>query len=522
MPRLKSPPPAARNSNEDEDDDDYGESFDEESPAKAGQPPLEASASAKSLAPSASGKSLEGMDLETFMKNASRKGGDENAQAANDPSLRPLEGVSPNKNPADLALGLKLGYSELEEEGGIGGDDEDEGEGEGRVGASLSTSKEKPKKQTMFRLPDEGSSEEEIGGGGGGGGGVIPLASKGSKPPGRKVGGVLKQGSVVQPGPSSGGDQQSKGPITPAMYAYYASLLNRKGDEAVEEQLAAITDEDSARRVDALLNELIPGRTKATHGPKSKAMAGSSVSQQQPPPQRKIKPSAQSVASSGGAGAGPHQYGLGAIGPRRSLSDADDLGAEGDIRYQQSLESQIAVLKKDMRARDDRLSRLTEHSMMLSNHCDNLKAELAQMQQKLRTAELDLDAKEQRAADAARLRKKAMKKSARLAAEMENYDALTQTCERLQNREQALLEAVEALSTQNEDLIKKLKASMGRELDLRCVRSLAAVGVRPNHSQTQRLRSPLVPLTSLTPCPLPSYNRIQQQPKTVKAIASSK
>ena len=102
MPRLKSPPPAARNSNEDEDDDDYGEgSFDEESPAKAGQPPLEASASAKSLAPSTSGKSLEGMDLETFMKNASRKGGDENAQAANDPSLRPLEGVSPNKNPAD-------------------------------------------------------------------------------------------------------------------------------------------------------------------------------------------------------------------------------------------------------------------------------------------------------------------------------------------------------------------------------------------------------------------------------------
>ena len=91
------------------------------------------------------------------------------------------------------------------------------------------------------------------------------------------------------------------------------------------------------------------------------------------------------------------------------------------------------------------------------------------MQQKLRSAELDLDAKEQRAADAARLRKKAVKKSQRLAAEMENYEALAQTCERLQTREQALLEAVEALSTQNEDLISKLKASMGRELELRSV-----------------------------------------------------
>lgn len=89
------------------------------------------------------------------------------------------------------------------------------------------------------------------------------------------------------------------------------------------------------------------------------------------------------------------------------------------------------------------------------------------MQQKLRAAELDLDAKEQRAADAARLRKKAVKKSQRLAAEMDNYEALAQTCDRLQTREQALLEAVEALSTQNEDLIKKLKASMGRELELR-------------------------------------------------------
>lgn len=94
------------------------------------------------------------------------------------------------------------------------------------------------------------------------------------------------------------------------------------------------------------------------------------------------------------------------------------------------------------------------------------------MQQKLRSTELDLDAKEQRAADAARLRKKAMKKSQRLAAEMENYEALAQTCERLQTREHALLEAVEALSTQNEDLISKLKASMGRELELRSALSL--------------------------------------------------
>ena len=46
------------------------------------------------------------------------------------------------------------------------------------------------------------------------------------------------------------------------------------------------------------------------------------------------------------------------------------------------------------------------------------------------------------------------------------YHGAVSEIERLTDREQALLEAVDALSGQNEDLIRKLKQSMARELEL--------------------------------------------------------
>ena len=536
MPRLRSPPvqrpPSGAGGDDDDDNDDdegeYGaESFDSPTPSLKGalgssgnKPPSEKkknvgfagmaadggdddddvadggggddsdkqealalgqSASKVSLAASESGKSLvEGMDLETFMKNASRKRDEDSAPSnTNDPSMRPLEGVSPTKTSADLALGLKLGYEELEEEG---------------------KSADRFKRQLVQAVADDDDDDDE----------EERLSSfmnrQTSKMPPPQRPKQLGGPSLKKQSDETAAD--SKGPITPAQYAYYASLLNRKVDVAAldGQPLRSVTDEDSARRVDALLNELIPSRAVKAQPP-LKPKSNKIVPQQHEPQQRKTKPvggasAAAAAAASASASSmmGPdggrnQQYGLGAIGSKRSLGDSDDYpGGEvvGDSRYQQSLESQIATLKKDMRARDDRLSRLTEHSMMLSNHCDNLKAELAQMQQKLRSAELELDAKEQRASDAARLRKKAQKKSAKLAAEMENYDALVQTCESLQNREQALLEAVEALSTQNEDLIKKLKASMSRELELRSVGRL----------QNCFIPFPMFSLTALA-CPLP-------------------
>ena len=43
---------------------------------------------------------------------------------------------------------------------------------------------------------------------------------------------------------------------------------------------------------------------------------------------------------------------------------------------------------------------------------------------------------------------------------------------RLREREQALMDAVEELSSQNEDLIVKLRESMARELELRYIRGV--------------------------------------------------
>ena len=449
MPRLKSPPVARRTETPDEEDEEYEESFESvNSPPKAA---VVSSAMKTTTPPSQESCEdnvvVEGMDLETFMSNKGKGSEESRASQSNDPSLRPLEGVSPKKNSADQKLGLRFGaYEEFED-------------GVNPPHFEYASSKG-PKKKAAFRLPpgeeDEVDEEEddfrkrraEF---------LLQQKQQEDQPAASKSS-LTKKLQIVAPSSQVG----QKGPITAAQYAYYASLLNKKGGDGEFDQTTASmpSDEDSARRVDALLNELLPHRNAkaVVFGSQQQVQGGSKAKGQQRRMKQQITepPSGHHQHSS-------QQFGLGAVGPRRSLADGDEF--EGSMN-ETRLENQIASLKKEMRARDDRLSRLTEHSMALSNHCDQLKSEVSQLQQKLRTAELELEAKEQRASDAARLRKKAMKKSARLVAEMENYDVLVQTCERLQTREQALLEAVEALSTQNEDLIKKLKSSMARELEL--------------------------------------------------------
>jgi len=491
MPRIKSPPVARRTATPDEEDEEYEESFESmNSPPKAA---AVVSPTKKTMSPAGQQTSedtvvVEGMDLETFMSSKGKGGDESRASQSNDPSLRPLEGVSPNKNSADQALGLRFGaYEEFED--GV------------NPPHSETSSSKKPKKKAAFRLPpgeeDEELDEEEEDFRKRRAEFLLQQKQEEEHPAPKSS--LTKKVQIVAPSSQVG----QKGPITAAQYAYYASLLNKKGGDGEFDQTAAAaasmpSDEDSARRVDALLNELLPHRNAkaVVFGSQQQVQGGSKAKGQQ----RRMK---QQVAEppSGHHQHSSQQFGLGAIGPRRSLADGDEF--EGSMT-ETRLENQIASLKKEMRARDDRLSRLTENSMALSNHCDQLKSEVSQLQQKLRTAELELEAKEQRASDAARLRKKAMKKSARLVAEMENYDVLVQTCERLQTREQALLEAVEALSTQNEDLIKKLKSSMARELELTQRQSKMV--------QRGAITDPDQPLSPRSPPRAQSDTRLQRPP----------
>ena len=84
---------------------------------------------------------------------------------------------------------------------------------------------------------------------------------------------------------------------------------------------------------------------------------------------------------------------------------------QGNIgRDEPSLSAQLVHLRKELQGRDDRLQRLTEQSMNLSQLCEKQKMEISELKRQLNTYEMELEAKEQRASDAARLRKKAQKK----------------------------------------------------------------------------------------------------------------
>ena len=140
-----------------------------------------------------------------------------------------------------------------------------------------------------------------------------------------------------------------------------------------------------------------------------------------------------------------------------------------------NLEIQLKNIKKELKLRDERLQRMTEHNMLLTNQNESLKGEVAHLNMKLRAAEQELEAKEERVLAAMKAKKKAAKKTSQFSKEMEKYQELAESYERLEEREQALLSAVEELSTQNQDLISKLKASMQRELDLSHVRASSVI-----------------------------------------------
>eukprot|EP01039_Chlorochromonas_danica_P003047 gene3047-3326_t len=137
-----------------------------------------------------------------------------------------------------------------------------------------------------------------------------------------------------------------------------------------------------------------------------------------------------------------------------------------------SLETQMKLLRKELKVKDDKIYRLKEHADLMAAHMDRLKGEVARLNAKLHQAEQELEAKESRLVEALKSRKKVSKKTNK---ESHNSGggggettiaALEGENGRLREREAALMDAVEELSVQNADLILKLRESMQRELEL--------------------------------------------------------
>lgn len=132
------------------------------------------------------------------------------------------------------------------------------------------------------------------------------------------------------------------------------------------------------------------------------------------------------------------------------------------------LDGQLKLLKKELKTKDDKIARLTEHSMMMANQMDRLKGEVARLNARLRDAESEIETKESRLIEVVKRKKALAKKINNSSPGIDRNSAAMETeVNRLREREAALMDAVEELSNQNEDLIVKLRESMQRELDLR-------------------------------------------------------
>lgn len=519
------------------------ESFSSKSPTKATTPSKQGEASDE----------IKGMDLEQFMGNYQVNIGTKDGEGGpgEDPSLRPLDGLSPDKGEAHRAMHKKFGA--LSESGGSGGMlgagvggaasgksgrvtspvdlrvgaqnlegdkennengnafDGDEGEGEkvykdeadalldkiksGTLGTGISIpeSIEKKLKDKKASLTKEYEKERR------------QLAERMQNLEAQERSEILSASRNYLENAKQKA-ATDRGPIDAEQLSYYNSLLGgeggggsgaastRKGAAATKRKSGGVSkgkatniiesDAEHERRVDDLLAELLPNRY-GTKGNVAKKLTKSS--------RKAVEPSR---GSRGGGGVydseeerppeksewtGRREYGLsqsdyngsiaGGKSGKGSNKHSGDLGMgasqqENVGRDEPSMSAQLVHLRKELKGRDDRLQRLTEQSMNLSQLCEKQKMEIIEMRKQMNTYEMELEAKEQRASDAARLRKKAQKKAKAMEEELGDYQAACGEIQRLTDRESALLEAVDALSGQNEDLIRKLKQSMARELEL--------------------------------------------------------
>lgn len=260
---------------------------------------------------------------------------------------------------------------------------------------------------------------------------------------GKKKSSASKSKSV-----SSGGDRGNNGP-------------------SLQEQV-----EDQSAKVDALLMELFPEKYS-----KVKKSCGGGAG----PKGKKASSSSAPVAAGGIASYSKGSYGMGVVqskaaaqqNARNHYDDDDDEeehGGRGGGDVLSTLDSQLKLLKKELKQKDEKISRLSEHSSMMANQLDRYKGECARLNSKLHDAHMELEAKEHRLQEALKQKKKAAKKLAQQP-QSPSHDksaaGLESEVHRLREREMALMEAIEELTSQNEDLIMKLRESMQRELELR-------------------------------------------------------
>jgi hypothetical protein len=173
--------------------------------------------------------------------------------------------------------------------------------------------------------------------------------------------------------------------------------------------------------------------------------------------------SSQSPVGGGGLGGGS-----------KSMRDSRD--SKGDrVSLPGDMFSKFDKMKNtfrwELRVRDDKYATLLKTHNNLIIHGERMRMQLDDMANKIETLECELqDGSKPNTKMSSKMTKAGKKKVQKYMDEnselKRSAKAFKSELARLQEREAALMQAVEELSTQNEDLIAKLRESMQRELDL--------------------------------------------------------
>lgn len=164
-----------------------------------------------------------------------------------------------------------------------------------------------------------------------------------------------------------------------------ASGSNVDGNSSSSGRAAGESAADNAARVDALLMELFPERMKEDKK-KAKLNAKGKGGKQAYGIGAVNNSKAHDIAHYINAQSHNHQPsrysgaegGSSALSPLHDSGVADSAGGGGGggDMVLTSLESQMRLLRRELKGKDDKLARVTEHSVMLAAHMDRLKGEV--------------------------------------------------------------------------------------------------------------------------------------------------
>lgn len=139
---------------------------------------------------------------------------------------------------------------------------------------------------------------------------------------------------------------------------------------AASASLLSGDEHQQARNVENFLMELFPERyDKKKGGKKGKSDKGS---------------------SSQAAHLLPHNIPPSKL-PAASRHDAVDEEPSTGTDVLGNLDSQLKLLRKDLKVKDDKIARLKEHNELMTTHMDRLKGEVARLNAKLHDAEMELE-----------------------------------------------------------------------------------------------------------------------------------